>query len=129
MQRLRALVADDDPDMLHLVSTVVAQCGADVTVASTGHDLLDKIADEEPYDFVVTDIGMPWMSGVQVMQSARTAGLPIPVIVMTGMRGTKMLEQVEALGGHTHLLLKPFSVNELNDALRAAIAAVESHQR
>ena len=126
MQRLRALVADDDPDMLHFVGDLVAETGADVTVATTGHELLDRIAEDGPFDFIVTDIGMPWMTGVQVMQSARTAGLPIPVIVMTGMRGTKVLEQVEALGGYTALLLKPFSMSELTAALHAAIAEVEA---
>ena len=42
--------------------------GATVSVATTGHELLDSIAGEDNYDFIVTDISMPWMTGLQVDQ-------------------------------------------------------------
>ncbi len=127
MGKLRALVADDEPEMLDLVSTAVAQFGATVTRAASGHELLTRIAEDEPYDFIITDIAMPWMTGLQVMHSARTAGLPVPVIVMTAIRDPKVFEQVYALGERASLLLKPFTVHELRAALQMAIADIEEH--
>ena len=87
MTRLRALVADDDPEMLELVSNIVMQqFKAEVVRATTGHELLAALADGGRFDFIITDIAMPRMTGLQVMHSARTAGLPVPVVVMTAMR-------------------------------------------
>lgn len=122
MRGLRALVADDDPEMLELVSSAVMRFGAEVSRAATGHELLTKIAEDEGYDFIVTDISMPWMSGLQVMHSARAAGLPVPVIVMTALRDPKVFDQVQALGDQATLLLKPFSLDDLRAALEVAIA-------
>ena len=126
MRRLRALVADDDPEMLELVSGIVDHFGADVTRASSGHELLVAIAEDEPYDFIVTDIAMPWMTGLQVLHSARTAGLPVPVVVMTAMREPKIADQVYALGEHATLLYKPFSFEELLSALQTAVGDLQS---
>ena len=116
MGELRALIADDDPEMLELVSSVVEGLGIQVARAANGHELLDLIAHDR-YDFIVTDISMPWMTGVQVMHSARAAGMPCPVLVMTALRDPRVLEQVYSLGEKVLLLLKPFSVDELKAAI------------
>ena len=122
MTALRALVADDDPEMLEMVSGIVArELGAIVTCAETGGELLDAIASDEPFDFIVTDISMPWMTGLQVMHSARTAGLPVPVVVMTALRDPAIAEQVEALGDRARLLLKPFAFQDLVAALHEVL--------
>lgn len=122
MPDLRALVADDDPEMLDMVSNIVArELGAEVCRAATGHELLAALAESGPFDFIVTDVAMPWMTGLQVMHSARTAGLPVPVIVMTAMRDPGIPNQVETLGDRARLLRKPFSFEELLDALRDVV--------
>jgi CheY-like chemotaxis protein len=122
MTALRALVADDDPEMLEMVSGIVArELGAEVTRAETGGELLEAIANDEPFDFIVTDISMPWMTGLQVMHSARTAGLPIPVVVMTALRDPSIAEQVEALGDRARLLRKPFGFDDLVAALHEVL--------
>lgn len=121
MRPLRALVADDDPELLEMVAGVVArELGAEVIRAATGHELLELLAHEE-YDFIVTDISMPWMTGLQVMHSARTAGLPVPVVVMTALRDPQIPAQVAALGDHARLLHKPFAFQELVAALHEVV--------
>lgn len=90
--------------------------------AATGGELLETIANAGPFDAIVTDISMPWMSGLQVMQSARTAGLPVPVVVMTGLRDSDLPERVAALGARAVLLYKPFSIGALFGALRTCLA-------
>ncbi|HTL35607.1 MAG TPA: response regulator [Kofleriaceae bacterium] len=110
---MRVLVADDDPEMLELVANIAKRnLGAEVTRVATGHELLDAIA-HGAFDLVITDISMPWMTGLQVMHSARTAGLPVPVVVMTGMENPELSEQVDALGTRARLLHKPFTLQEL----------------
>jgi two-component system, OmpR family, copper resistance phosphate regulon response regulator CusR len=118
---IRALLADDDPLLLDVLTTIFEHLGSEVACATTGGELLDYIAGEE-FDIIVTDVAMPWMSGLQVMHSARTAGLPCPVVVMTGLRDPHMLARVTSLGVGAVLLLKPFSLIELYAALKTAIA-------
>lgn len=126
MPPLRALVADDDPEMLEMVaSVIVRELGASVTCVASGGDLLDQLAGDEPFDFIVTDISMPWMTGLQVMHSARTAGLPVPVVVMTALRDPGIADQVEALGDRARLLRKPFSFEQLVAALHEVLRGAQ----
>ena len=119
--KVRALVADDDPDLLEMVTDAVARFGIEVVSARCGGELLDKLADRGPFDVVVTDVAMPWMSGLHVMHSARAAGSPCPVVVMTGHRDEKTTAQVTALGEHVVLIHKPFSSLELHAALQECL--------
>jgi CheY-like chemotaxis protein len=103
---VRILIADDDPEMLELVSNIATkQLRAEVTRAATGHELLQAIAHGD-FDLIITDISMPWMTGLQVMHSARTAGLPVPV---------------HSLGERARLIRKPFSLQELMAAVGEVI--------
>ncbi len=109
----RILVADDDPELLDAVAEALADLGADVVSAGSGAELIEKLADEGPFALVVTDIAMPWMSGLQAMATARTAGVGAAVIVMTALRDERIPAQVRALGRRAVLLRKPFDLSDL----------------
>ena len=109
----RVLVADDDPDLLEVVADCLARLGADVICASTGAELIDQLAEHGPFDLVVTDIAMPWMTGLQAIHAARLAGLSTSVIVMTALRDSLIRSRVKALGKNTALLEKPFDLEAL----------------
>ncbi|HEU4612762.1 MAG TPA: response regulator [Kofleriaceae bacterium] len=112
----RILVADDDPASLALVARAIERTGCTVYRADDGDELLQAIAEHGPFDVIVTDVAMPWMTGLQVAQSARIAGDTTPVIVMTASRIPP--REVDALGGKAVLLRKPFRVTQLISALR-----------
>ncbi len=115
---LRVLVADDEPDLLSTLSEELEHSGAVVSRATTGGELLDMLADHGPFDLVITDISMPWMTGLHVMHSECWAGLSTPVIVMTGLPDESIDDRVRALGDRAALLRKPFHF----DTLKATIA-------
>lgn len=126
MPKLRVLVADDDGEILTLIEKALRQFyDADVVAVASGGELLDKIANDGAFDVIVTDVTMPWMTGLHVMHSARTAGLPIPVVVMTALRDPTLPEQVASLGAFAELLHKPFTLVELFAALRRSLANTE----
>jgi CheY-like chemotaxis protein len=125
MVQLRALIADDDANLLEVVSFIVDQLGIEVMQATTGGELLEKLAEYGPFDVIVTDVAMPWMTGLHVVHSARAAGAWCPVIVMTALRDRKTNEQVATLGDHVLLLRKPFSVAALQAAMSASIRAID----
>lgn len=115
---LRTIVADDDPEILDLITLDLESRGMEVMRADNGVGLIDLVANQGPFDLIVTDISMPWMSGLQVAMSARNAGLRTPVIVMTGLRDDDALvRQVSSLGTNTVLLRKPFDLAELHGAM------------
>ena len=116
METAHILVADDDPHLIDDVATTLASFG-EVTRATTGDELMQHLAEDPPYDLVVTDIAMPWMTGLQAMYSTRYAGLVMPVVVMTALRDPSLPEQVRALGGRAVLLHKPFGMRELYAAV------------
>lgn len=116
---MRVLVADDDPEMLEMVAGIAKrELHAEVTRAASGDELLERLAEHE-WDLIITDISMPWMTGLQVMHSVRTAGLPVPVVVMTALQGAEIADQVDALGDRARLIRKPFSFDELLHAVHA----------
>ncbi len=122
----RVLVADDDPGSLALVARAIERTGCTVHRADDGDELLQALAEHGPFDVIVTDVAMPWMTGLQVAQSARTAGVTTPVIVMTASRVTP--KEVQALGGKAVLLRKPFLVTQLIAALRQLLPAAAARR-
>jgi two-component system OmpR family response regulator len=112
----RVLVADDDPLLLESVADALISLGADVVRAASGEELVAQLANEGPFDLVVTDVSMPWMSGLTAIHAARSAGISLTVIVMTAREDERIPAQVQALGPDAFYLRKPFSLAELADA-------------
>jgi CheY-like chemotaxis protein len=123
LSHARVLIADDDPQLLEAVSEAFAQLDAQVVRASSGADLIEQLATAGPFDLVVTDISMPWMSGLQAIRSTRAAGLPTSVIVMTALADPRIPAQVKALGANAVLLRKPFELSELESAASTLLSA------
>jgi CheY-like chemotaxis protein len=113
MSRARILVADDDLALLDVISEVLEQRGTQVIRARSGAELIESLGEQGPFDLVITDVSMPWMSGLQAMHSARTAGMSTPVIVMTALKDDRLAAQVQLLGHDAILLRKPFTLEKL----------------
>jgi CheY-like chemotaxis protein len=120
--RPRILVADDDPQMLRSLEHALEEWGADVVCAADGASLVLRLADDGPFDLVITDISMPWMNGLQAMRSLRSAGVSAPILFITGLVDGKLPEQVAAMGGAARLLQKPFGPVELEAAVHELLA-------
>jgi len=117
------LVADDDPQLLDATAEALTAMGADVIRATNGAELIEQLANAGPFDLVVTDVGMPWMSGLEAIRSTRAAGLGTSVIVMTALTDERIPAQVQALGEHTVFLRKPFELTELETAASMLLSA------
>lgn len=119
----RILVAEDDPEMLGTISDTLGRSGAVVLRAMNGVELFERLANDGPFDLIITDIAMPWVSGLQAMHSARTAGLLAPVLVITGLEDGRIVEQARALGRDALLLRKPFDAADLEAAVGKLMGA------
>jgi CheY-like chemotaxis protein len=112
----RVLLAEDDPAMMGTISHALAVLGYAVVRAENGAELIEQLAEQGPFDLIVTDVSMPWMNGLNAIRSMRTAGLATPVIVVTALADQDIPAQVRALSPAT-LLRKPFELHQLEAAL------------
>lgn len=113
-------MADDDLELQRVVAEAVEQLGIEVRRASSGAELMEQLA-ETSFDVVITDVAMPWMTGLQAMHAARTAGLTTPTVVMTGLEDPRIIEQAASLDTAVAFLKKPFDLSELEAAVRGVL--------
>lgn len=76
------LVVDDDPGLLDSTTLLLIKAGYAVISCSNAHEALIKIQ-ENSIDVVLSDIRMPGVSGIELLQKIRKAGFGLPVILMT----------------------------------------------
>jgi len=111
-RRKRVLLAEDDREMREVVRQVLETLGLEVEEASSGVALVSCLVDDGAFDLVVTDVRMPWLSGMQVITKARAAGFEVPVLIMTAFADDELRGSVRKIGGAL-LLEKPFDMREL----------------
>lgn len=110
------VVADDDPEIRHLVARILRRCGHHVVTCDNGEQLLATVR-RQPPDVVVTDHQMPGLTGLGVLERLRrdpaTAG--IPVVVASGSVGPD--EVAAVFGAADRLLTKPFTTAQLRETV------------
>lgn len=118
----RVLVAEDDASLLGLIATWLEQQGAAVVRAETGSDLVLALAEQGPFDLVITDIAMPWMDGLEAMRSVRYVGVTPAVIFITGSDDRALDRHVADWGRDAVLLRKPIQLDELQLVVDQSLA-------
>jgi DNA-binding response OmpR family regulator len=114
---MRVLVVEDDPKVGRFVAEGLEAEGHAVDTSRTGHDGLRK-ARAGNYDLVLLDIGLPDMSGREVVTQLRAANVRTMVIIVTARSDVE--ERVKGLdAGADDYLTKPFSFVELLARIRA----------
>ncbi|MEE2636257.1 MAG: response regulator [Acidobacteriota bacterium] len=102
------LVVDDEADIRDLLSKTFALAEYDVDVAPDGRVALERIR-MFGYDLLITDLKMPGMNGLTVIQEARRLNATLPVIIITGF--SSEASSVEAANlGVSGYLTKPFKI-------------------
>jgi CheY-like chemotaxis protein len=115
---LRILLAEDDDRLRQLIALQMESMGHIVEAAADGNQALEKFH-ESPFDLILTDLSMPRLNGIALVEAARQIIAEIPVIMLTGF-GAMLLPDGERPPGVDILLSKPVT----RDNLAAAIARV-----
>jgi signal transduction histidine kinase len=117
---LRLLIVDDDPALLESLGNTLREDGHHVTVAGGGQAGIDAFHSArqtaEPFDVVITDLGMPYVDGRQVIGSVRAVSPGTPIILLTGW-AQRQLADNEPPPPADRLLSKPPRLSELRTAL------------
>jgi EAL domain-containing protein (putative c-di-GMP-specific phosphodiesterase class I) len=115
----RILVVDDEEAMLRLISRVLTVAGYEVALASDGEKAVELLATSS-FDAIVSDLDMPRMGGIQLLQAVRHGDFDVPVILMTGAPSLETAMRAVALGALLYLT-KPVDMDELERAISRAV--------
>ncbi len=114
-----ALIVDDEPAITELVSTSLTAQGFSCRIASNGLEALELLAADESA-LLITDVRMPGMSGIDLLEQVRVHYPDVFVILLTGSADVPMV--VRALrSGACDFLTKPFMLSELSKRVNAAL--------
>jgi two-component system KDP operon response regulator KdpE len=118
----RVLVVDDETGIRKVVRDALERAGHEVESAPDGAAALD-LAEEKPFDLVVTDLSMPKMSGIELVRRIREKSA-VPILVLTVRQEER--EKVRLLdAGADDYVTKPFGVAELVARARALLRRAE----
>lgn len=79
----RILIAEDDESTLALLERVLADAGYDVSTAGDGREAL-QLATSAEFDLVLSDLRMPGLDGLELLEELKLGGVPTPVLLLTG---------------------------------------------
>ncbi len=124
---MRVLIVEDEPTIAAQLTDALTAAGYAVDVAGNGVDAHFQGSDEnQPFDAVVLDLGLPQMDGLTVLKKWRTAGRTMPVLILTARDNWH--EKVSGIdAGADDYLTKPFHMEELLARLRALIRRAGGH--
>lgn len=118
-ERERILVCDDDPRMRDTIVEALAKEPFDVDTADRAVDAIQRIM-HTSYRALILDLKLPGLGGLDAIAVVKRFDELLPIIVMTG-HASYEVEQAARAAGIFYYLVKPFSLDELVAAVRAAI--------
>jgi two-component system OmpR family response regulator len=122
---VRILLVEDDPDLSRQLRLALADAGYAVDHAADGEEA-GFLGENEPYDAVVLDLGLPKVDGASVLEGWRRAHVATPVLILTA-RGSWSEKVAGFDAGADDYLTKPFHTEELLARLRALVRRSAGH--
>ena len=126
-QRARILIVDDELPVCKSIAGALHAERYDVTTSLSADEALAKLAGH-PYDMVITDLMMPGMSGMELLEKIHDTHPETAVIMITGYPSVRSAVQAVKLGAFDYLP-KPFTPNELRSLVARARTAQENKKQ
>ncbi|MDK8804307.1 response regulator transcription factor [Dermabacter hominis] len=121
----RLLLVEDDSAIAEPLSRALDREGYSVVRASRGIDALTIAASEDHIDFVILDLGLPDIDGLEVCRRLRKGGLEAPVLILTA-RADEVDAVVGLDAGADDYVTKPFRLGELQARIRALLRRTQA---
>jgi two-component system response regulator AtoC len=121
----RVLLVDDEPGVLFTLTEVLEERGDEVVTATSGQAALELL---EGVEAVVTDLAMPGMDGLKLLEALHERDPALPVIVLTAHGSERTAVQAMKAGAHDYLR-KPFDIDEVGLVVERAAEAYRLRAR
>jgi CheY-like chemotaxis protein len=119
---LKILVIDDDIEVRELVKRILIKSGHSVEIEVSGHNGLEKFTDAlkngEPFDLVITDLGMAHMDGKTLSRLIKDISPEVPIFLLTGWGAFIEKEDYEEF---EYILSKPVTRMDLENAIKKCV--------
>jgi two-component system OmpR family response regulator len=122
---MRVLIVEDNAELARQVKSTLAHERFVVDIAGDGVEGL-FLAETEPYDTIILDLGLPRLDGLSLLQRLRSSGNEVPVLILTS-RDTWREKVAGLRAGADDYLAKPFEFEELLARLEALIRRASGH--
>ncbi len=116
----KIIVVDDEEIVLSLCRDALEDAGYQIELASGSKEALEKIG-REYFDFILTDIRMPDMDGLELVKKAREKNPSLGVIFMTGYANLNTAKDAIKEGAYDYIM-KPFELTEIRQAVKNAVS-------
>jgi DNA-binding NtrC family response regulator len=115
----RILLVDDQPELRRLFRRSLVRAGHEVVEATNGRVAIRLVPDGE-FDVVISDVRMPDMSGVELLEAIRAQDPDLPVLLVSGSPDLETAKKAAAYGAAEYLL-KPVALEKLRICAERAI--------
>jgi CheY-like chemotaxis protein len=114
----RVLVADDDPIIGRLITSILKQAGCDPVVVTDGREAYRILQTDSNFKAAIFDMMMPYLDGLEILRYMHTEKrlMRIPTMMITSERDNTLMTNSFAAGA-TFFLPKPFTSNQLQTTL------------
>ena len=112
------LLADDDDALRELLDFALTRAGYLVTCCTNGLDLHDRLEEGDPFDLVISDLRMPALSGLDVLEKQAKKNSRAPFICMTAFGDRQTHDQARRFGAAV-TIDKPFDLDEMIEMVHA----------
>ena len=122
------LIAEDEKHTRLALHLVLRQAGFSVILATNGRDAYEKIRQQParcPISLIITDFKMPELDGLGLIDKLQGAGIPIPIMVITGYGDPELLRQLHKRGCASYID-KPFIPAEVLSRIASALLQGEA---
>jgi len=122
------LIAEDEKHTRLALHLVLRQAGFSVILAANGQDAYEKIKHQpasRPISLIITDFKMPQLDGLGLIDKLQDAGIPIPIMVITGYGDKELLRQLHKRGCDTYID-KPFVPAEVLSRIASALPQAQA---
>jgi two-component system NtrC family response regulator len=117
---MRILLADDDASLRRVLQFKLQKSGYEVAAVADGRQALDQL-EREPFDLLLSDIRMPGLDGIELLEKARASRPDLKVVLMTAHATVLQAVQAVKLGAFDYIT-KPFEDDQLFRAIEQALA-------
>lgn len=109
---MKIILVDDDVIMLQAIKTMLAKNGYEVFATTDAQDALDSL-EEEDFDLIISDIMMPYMSGIELLSNIKKRlKKKVPIIIISALDQDEVILTAFSEGADD-FVKKPINLNEL----------------
>ena len=116
----KILIVDDEPDMLGMLEMLITDKNPHEVISTNNPFEVEELVAKNDFNLVITDLKMPMMDGIEVLQTVKKKDADIPVIMITAFGTMEAAEEAVHRGAYD-FITKPFRKEQILVAIERAL--------